>query len=123
MTLVFYESPQRLLATLHDTLEVFGDRQCAVAREITKIHEEFLRGTISEIIGALEGRSIKGEVTLVVEGNRESPAAPDDDIIARFIALDEGTNLSRRDIIERIVKETGLPKRVVYQRMIRGSER
>ena len=123
MTLVFYESPKRLLATLHDTLEVFGDRQCAIARELTKTFEEFFRGTISELIDALEGRSIKGEVTVVVEGRRDSSPALTEDLESLIFVNKDDPQLSRRDMIERIAKETGLPKRVVYQRMIRGSER
>jgi len=123
ITLVFYESPKRLLATLRDTLEVLGDRRCAIAREITKIHEEFLRGTISHIIGILDGKPIKGEVTVVVEGRRDSLPALTEDLESRIFVTEDDPQLSRRDIIERIAKETGLPKRVVYQRMIRGSER
>jgi len=66
-TLVAYESPHRLLASLGDALEVLGDRPAAVVRELTKLHEETLRGPLSEILAELEGRpSLKGEYVVVI---------------------------------------------------------
>jgi len=67
-TIVFFESPHRVVKSLRDMLDVLGDRQACVAREITKLHEEFIRGRLSEIIGSLGERSIKGEIVLVVAG-------------------------------------------------------
>jgi 16S rRNA (cytidine1402-2'-O)-methyltransferase len=67
-TLVFYESPHRVVKTLTDMHEVLGDRQACLAREISKKFEEFVRGTLSEILARLDGRSIKGEIVLVVSG-------------------------------------------------------
>ncbi len=72
-TLIFYESPRRLLSTLKDLLEVMGDRQIVIARELTKIFEEMIRGRTSEIIELLKDRTIKGEVTILVSGSRFSP--------------------------------------------------
>lgn len=67
-TLIVFESPHRILKSLADALEALGDRPAAVGRELTKLHEEFLRGTLSEILAKLEGRdSIKGEFVLVVD--------------------------------------------------------
>ena len=68
-TLVFYESPRRLLTTLQDLLQVLGDRQIVVARELTKMFEEIVRGKISEVIGVFEGKTIKGEITILVSGS------------------------------------------------------
>jgi len=65
-TLIFYESPRRLLATLHDLFEVLGDRDIVIARELTKVFEEMIRGKTSEVIAQLEGKTIKGEITLLV---------------------------------------------------------
>lgn len=67
-TLVLYESPHRLVAALTDLLEILGDREIALARELTKIFEEVLRGTISQVLGELGERKIRGEITLVVAG-------------------------------------------------------
>ena len=67
-TLVFYESPHRVVKCLKDMLEVLGDRPACAAREISKKFEEYLRGTISTLIHSLESRSVKGEFVLVVSG-------------------------------------------------------
>jgi len=68
-TLIFFEAPHRIRRTLKDLLEAFGDRRAAYGREITKIHEEFRRGTLSELATDFETREPRGEFTLVVEGN------------------------------------------------------
>ena len=65
-TLVFYEAPHRLVNMLADVLAVLGDRAVVVAREVTKIHEEFLRGNVSEVLERLRKRSVKGEITVLV---------------------------------------------------------
>jgi 16S rRNA (cytidine1402-2'-O)-methyltransferase len=70
-TLVFYESPHRILKSLIDLNEVLGDRQICLSREISKKFEEHLRGSISELISKLEKKAVKGEIVLVVEGNRK----------------------------------------------------
>ncbi len=71
-TLIFYESPHRITAALEDIREVFGDRPAVLTRELTKMHEEHMQGSISTIIESLAEKSLKGEFTLVVAGN--SPA-------------------------------------------------
>ena len=68
-TLIFYESPYRICSTLKDMIEILGDRNAVFAREITKLHEETLRGKLTEILKVLQNRKIKGEITLLVEGN------------------------------------------------------
>jgi 16S rRNA (cytidine1402-2'-O)-methyltransferase len=73
-TVLFYESPHRIVRCLEDLLAVFGDRRAVVARELTKSHEEVLRGRLSKLIPALSGRTVRGEITLVVEGNRSISA-------------------------------------------------
>jgi 16S rRNA (cytidine1402-2'-O)-methyltransferase len=71
-TVIFYESPRRLLAFLEELLAVFGDRHAVLSRELTKIHEEFIRGRLSEILSVLKQRAtIKGECTLLVTGRKE----------------------------------------------------
>jgi 16S rRNA (cytidine1402-2'-O)-methyltransferase len=67
-TLIFYESPRRLITTLKDLLAVLGDRQIVIARELTKIFEEMIRGRTSEVIELLEDKTIKGEITILVSG-------------------------------------------------------
>jgi 16S rRNA (cytidine1402-2'-O)-methyltransferase len=70
-TLVFFESPYRLLKSLSDMHEVLGNRDAVVARELTKKFEEFLRGDIQSVLKMLENRSIKGEITVIIEGRRQ----------------------------------------------------
>jgi 16S rRNA (cytidine1402-2'-O)-methyltransferase len=69
-TLVFFESPHRISAALKEMLVIFGDRRAALARELTKVHEEVLRGRISELVQRIEEKAIRGEISLVIEGNR-----------------------------------------------------
>ena len=71
MTLVFYEAPHRIEKMLKACLEVLGDRECSLARELTKVHEEFLRGTISEILEEVDG--LKGEMVICIAGNSDEP--------------------------------------------------
>ena len=68
-TLVFYESPRRLLTTLQELLEVLGNRHIVVARELTKMFEEIVRGNIADVITLFEGKTVKGEITILVSGN------------------------------------------------------
>jgi 16S rRNA (cytidine1402-2'-O)-methyltransferase len=70
-TLIFYESPHRILAMINDVIEIFGDRKAVLTRELTKIHEETFKGTLSEILTKLEAGTIKGEITIAVEGNMD----------------------------------------------------
>jgi 16S rRNA (cytidine1402-2'-O)-methyltransferase len=83
-TLIVYESPHRLSETLNDILEIFGDREMVLTRELTKIYEEVIRGKISEIKDQIGTRKLKGEITLVISGKtrkgvkREGPALTTD---------------------------------------------
>ncbi len=115
-TLVFYESPKRLVSTLQDMENVFGDRKVVVSRELTKVFEEILRGDLSHVIGALEGRTIKGEVTLIVAGcDGMSPDCSDDEIRNRLQKLLKETKLSRRDIIGKLARDLGTSRTRIYR--------
>jgi len=114
-TLVLYESPERLGETLQDLGAVLGDRRAVVARELTKIHEELLRGTLSELAARYAGE-VKGEITLVIEGESEeaSEAASDENIlaeVARRLAAGEG---SLKEITQEIAQATGRKRSEVY---------
>jgi 16S rRNA (cytidine1402-2'-O)-methyltransferase len=78
-TLVFYESPHRVVKTLADMQEVLGDRQACLAREISKKFEEYVRGCLSEITSKLSGRAIKGEIVLVVAGAEKTKDDSEDE--------------------------------------------
>lgn len=113
-TVIAYESPHRILETLHDISEILGERTMVLARELTKIHEEFLRGTAASIRAELEKRgSIRGEITLLI-GRSETPAEIADPMqeIAR-LQSEEG--LDRMEAIKNVAKRMKLPKREIYR--------
>lgn len=114
MTLVFYEAPHRIEKMLKACLEVLGDRECSLARELTKVHEEFLRGTISEILEEVDG--LKGEMVICIAGNSDEPKK---DIDAGFIldtvreAISRG--MSTSDAVKETAKKLNIPKNRVYE--------
>ena len=114
MTLVFYEAPHRIEKMLKACLEVLGDRECSLARELTKVHEEFLRGTISEILEEVDG--LKGEMVICIAGNSDEPKK---DIDAGFILDTVREAISRGMSTSVAVKETAkklnIPKNRVYE--------
>ncbi len=117
-TLIFYQSPRRVPGFLKEIKDCFGDRPAVLAREITKLHEEFLRGPLSGIIHRLEQRSeIKGECTLLVAGapGSESPVQDPDAVIAAALAQsDRPLSELARDLARRI----GLPRKVIYDKAL-----
>lgn len=116
-TLIFYETPHRILDALEDVEAVMGTRPAVVARELTKLHEEFLRGTAKEIRAELAARpSVKGEITLLLGKPAES-AATDDTPIEEAVRKAESLGLSRMDAIKHVAKERGLAKRDVYRKL------
>ena len=113
-TLVFFEAPHRILAFLADAVETLGDRPAVVARELTKLHEEFLRGTLSSIHAELEGRpAVKGEITVLVAGG-DGPKAPLETLGARVAEL-TAAGVDRRDALKSAARERGLSKREAYR--------
>ncbi len=115
-TLIFYEAPHRIVETLGAVGEALGDRPVVVARELTKIHEEFLRGTASEVRALLEARdSVKGEITLLVEGNSGAPT--DDTPLTEAVESCVASGMPRMDAIKEVARRRGLSKREVYAEM------
>jgi 16S rRNA (cytidine1402-2'-O)-methyltransferase len=115
-TLVCFESPHRILEALGEIAALWPTRRMAACRELTKLHEEILRGTAAEIAGELAARpAIKGEFTLVID--RASPAAASDAspaaLTGRVKELEEA-GLPRMDAIKQAAREAGLNKRAVY---------
>jgi 16S rRNA (cytidine1402-2'-O)-methyltransferase len=125
--LVFYEAPHRLLEMLEDVLAVLGDRPVVVAREVTKLHEEFLRGSVSEVLLRLRKKPVKGEITVIVgvpEGPvKRSPAMrPLRADLERAMA-DRGLDL--RGALKVVARERGISKSEAYRQfqMEKSSER
>ena len=119
-TMVFYEAPHKLLATLRDLLAMLGDRPLAVCRELTKLHEEVLRTTLSEALRHFETVAPRGEFVLVVSGAPEAP--PPADALEQAIALaqhhiEQGDTL--RDAVRRAVSATGVRRNEVYDGVVK----
>ncbi len=126
-TLVFYEAPHRIEATLRDALDAMGDRQSVIARELTKIHEEFLRGSLSELIEEIARRVIRGEIVLLISPigddtcSASSQRAEHSSIaedVERLIA--EG--LDRKSALKRAARLRGITKSKAYRLLLAQSE-
>ncbi|SJZ88852.1 16S rRNA (cytidine1402-2'-O)-methyltransferase [Pilibacter termitis] len=117
-TQIFYESPFRILATLENAREVYGERMAVVARELTKLHEEYRRGLISEIIESLKEKEVKGEIVLLIEGAREVESL--DTSWEKLSILDhikelENQGLSNKEAIKEVAKLRKVRKQEVYR--------
>ncbi len=114
-TVIAYESPHRILESLADLSDVLGDRQVVLGRELTKLHEEFLRGTAKEVHGTLSARdSVRGEMTMVISGAADQVFTGDPkEAVERLEA--QGTE--RMEAIKAVAKQMGLPKRELYRRL------
>ncbi len=123
-TLIFFERADRLCTTLDWIRETLGDRPAVIGREVTKIHEEFRRGTVSELIESVQVDPPRGECTLLVEGFQQDPSAPEWSEAALDLALKDalGAGLSVRDAARQVAESTGLPHRGLYRRAIRLRE-
>ena len=114
--LIFYESPKRILAFLEAVVAHMGDRPAVLAREMTKLHEEFIRGSVSEILETIKARpEIKGECTLLVAGCQESAAASPIVVRAAIKAALKTQTGGLSEIARRIAKKYGLSKNEVYE--------
>lgn len=114
-TMIFYEAPHKLLYTLADFKESFGDRRISLCRELTKLHEEIVTDTISALIESYAGRTPKGEFVIVVEGAPDGPAAfsPEDGLEMVFTLQEQGSSL--KDAAKAVSAETGLSKNALYE--------
>lgn len=117
-TLIFYEAPHKLKSTLKDMLEILGNRNIVLARELTKIHEEFIRGKISDILEKTE--EVKGEFVILVEGSPESKKDVEiqnlnEKTLDEQYEFYENQGLSKKDIIKKIAKDRGVNKNEIYQ--------
>lgn len=119
-TLVYFESPHRLGATLLDMAETLGERQAAVGREITKLHEEFTRGNLMTLAEFYREAQVRGEVVIVVGAAEESVQDIPIDIDAALI--DALKTLSVRDAADAVAKATGASRREVYSRALKVSK-
>ena len=120
-TLIFYEAPHKLKTTLETIYEIFGERKIVLARELTKIHEEFIRGNISEILEKVE--LIKGEFVILIEGSIESKAdiqksKINNQTLEEHYEMYERQGLEKKEIIKKIAKDRNVNKNEIYQMFI-----
>ncbi len=117
-TLIFYEAPHRIAKSLADCSDVLGDRRAAVVRELTKIHEETVRGTLSDLTAKFTGRVVKGEIVIVIEGGdtavAPSPAASTVSLGDRIKEL-EAQGMDNKAALKKAAKEFGMSKSEAYR--------
>jgi len=119
-TLIFYESPKRILALIIEILDTMGDRYGVLAREMTKLHEEFIRGRLSEILETMEPRSaIKGECTLLVTGCSESLTVDWETVKNEIRDQLKASKEPVSKLVKKISQKYGLSKNKVYQEALR----
>ena len=116
-TLIFFESPRRVAKTLARLKDALGDRRACVARELTKMHEEFARGLLSELAERF-AEGARGEITLVVEGASEAAAVLSEGELDAAIRARIAEGQSPRKISDQLAKPSGLPKREIYARVV-----
>lgn len=117
-TFVLYDSPRRLKDTLDTIMEILGDVEVVVGREMTKLHEEVLRGRASVIRDSLAEREIKGEVTLVIRTGEAAPAASYPEELKKLLA----GGFQIKDAVKSVAAEFGLPRSDVYREALRIKE-
>ncbi len=120
-TIAFFETPHRISASLVDCIDILGDRKAALARELTKLHEEFLRGTFSQLTSAISSAKPRGEFVLVIDRERESDLARIDkekSSLPERVAEFESEGLDRRAALKKAAKEFGVPRAEAYRMLL-----
>ena len=120
-TLIFYESPHRILSTLNFLRETLGNRKIALCRELTKMYEEIKRGTIDDVLATFDGKVIKGEFVIVLEGRLQEEIDEENKKKWENIEIEEhiqmliAEGLNKKEAIKSVAKMRGLPKNEVYK--------
>jgi 16S rRNA (cytidine1402-2'-O)-methyltransferase len=118
-TIIFYEAPHKIIRAVADMLAALGDRRAVITRELTKIHEETIRGTLSESLKRLQEGTIKGEFTVIVHGATKEPLKQDIDTAEFLKNLILHRGLSKKEAISAAAEELGLPKKDVYKESLK----
>jgi 16S rRNA (cytidine1402-2'-O)-methyltransferase len=121
-TLIFYEAPHRIRQTLADACELLGNRPCVLARELTKLHEEFLRGGLAEVTRQVNERQLKGEMVVLIgppaAAERENSPAPAVTIGEAVDALIAAESIDHKTALKRIARARGLSKSEAYRLLL-----
>ena len=123
-TMIFYEAPHKLLATLKDLSDTFGpERRISLCRELTKLHEEVVRTTLGEAVQKYTENAPRGEFVLVVDGAREAAEeALSIEAGAALVRAEIEKGLSKKDAVKLIAKQTGLPRNALYEAALQDAE-
>jgi 16S rRNA (cytidine1402-2'-O)-methyltransferase len=124
-TVVVYEAPHRIREALESIAEILGpNRPVVIARELTKIHEEFIRGTAAEVLRQVQGRELKGEITLLIgPGEMQPERQPQKDLAGRLQEIMKEQKLDEKAALKVLAKEQGLSKSQVYRELQRKKAR
>ncbi|MGH9359788.1 MAG: 16S rRNA (cytidine(1402)-2'-O)-methyltransferase [Terriglobia bacterium] len=121
-TLVFYEAPHRVIEMIEDAIRILGDRPVVIAREVTKVHEEFLRGSASEVLGTLNGKSVKGEITVLIGPAdpsilKTASAAALKSVLRQVERLMREQGVIEREALKTLARSSGISKSELYRRL------
>lgn len=127
-TLIFYEAPHRIVEMLEDVSKILGERSVVIGREVTKMHEEFLRGTVSEVLASLEKRTVKGEITALIgppdaqakKGQAAELLLPLSEEMKKLMQREK---LSERDALKTLARSRRVPKSELYRQWQAGKKR
>jgi 16S rRNA (cytidine1402-2'-O)-methyltransferase len=114
-TLILFESPRRLGAVLAEAAEVLGPRRAAVVRELTKVHQEVVRGSLPELAGRYEGEEARGEVVVVIEGRPAHPGPDEIEALADRVRALAEEGIPRREAAARVAEEAGVSTNALYR--------
>ncbi len=119
-TIVLYEAPHRIVETISDALQVLGPRPAVIAREVTKIHEEFLRGNLADLLRQTQEKAPRGEITLLIGVGTEEPRVADatQTLKQRVDQLETEAGLDRKAALKQAARERGLAKREAYKQLL-----
>jgi 16S rRNA (cytidine1402-2'-O)-methyltransferase len=118
-TLIFYESPRRILKLVEEIYSVMGDRPAVLSREMTKLYEEFTRGSLSQMLDHLQqGHEIKGECTLLVGGDKGKPGANFASLMVELNQVLKKNDATVSRVSKELARKHGIPKKVVYQKAV-----
>ena len=117
-TLVVYESPHRLDASIADLAEVLGDRPAALVRELTKMHEEVRRGSLTDILESIRDSPPKGEIVLVIGGATHGSAEASSEELARAARELMDSGVERAEALSRVARDAGVPRRRVFDALV-----
>ena len=123
-TIIFYETPHRLKRALKDMLEILGDRKVVIARELTKLYEEIIRGKLSQVLTEISTKEVKGEITLIVQGGIKKKENSSTDFLIKECIIEEclkklkNQGYSNKEIIKIMQEKLNIPKNLIYKKLL-----